>query len=284
MKDFIALYTNYAKPLELLSDEQLGRLMRALFAYKSDNTIPDDLDKATMMAFSFIRKDIDEAEERRKQRSRINRANVNKRWHGRRKNSTHKESVKPTTPVPCKYESKPAVDYNGILSFWNKGIKDAGSAMPLLSKMTASRRRQIDKRLKEYNGDTSVLKKALEMAFKSPYLNGKGEKGWVADFDWIISEAKFAKVLEGRYSLLNKTKAPVVVASIIPDDTNAEPQISPKERQKNNIMAAINAAKRDPHCMQAQVAYQAYKNGMLRQLGIEWAPDPKFINSLKLIV
>ncbi|NLJ37636.1 MAG: hypothetical protein GX432_02615 [Candidatus Atribacteria bacterium] len=44
----------------------------------------------------------------------------------------------------------------------------------------------------------------LRMAGESDFLNGKSEKGWKANFEWIMRPENFIKIMEGNYE--NKTK------------------------------------------------------------------------------
>lgn len=56
-KSFV-MYADYEENFELLSDEELGRLIRAIFGYVNDGLIPE-LAPSAQMAFSFIRKNLD---------------------------------------------------------------------------------------------------------------------------------------------------------------------------------------------------------------------------------
>ena len=56
-KSFV-MYADYEENFDLLSDEELGRLIRAIFGYVNDGLIPS-LSPSTQMAFSFIRKNLD---------------------------------------------------------------------------------------------------------------------------------------------------------------------------------------------------------------------------------
>ena len=40
----------------------------------------------------------------------------------------------------------------------------------------------------------------IQLAGKSDFLNGKNEKRWKADFDFIINPEKFIKIMEGKYN------------------------------------------------------------------------------------
>ena len=72
MKDSFVLYTKYIEHIRLLSVEQRGVLLTAIFAFASSNELPD-MDGMTAMAFSFIRsqleKDFEKYEEICRKRS-----------------------------------------------------------------------------------------------------------------------------------------------------------------------------------------------------------------------
>ena len=44
----------------------------------------------------------------------------------------------------------------------------------------------------------------FEMAEQSEFLKGENNRSWQANFDWLIKDANFAKVLDGNYN--NKTE------------------------------------------------------------------------------
>lgn len=62
-KDSFVLYTEYMEQIELLSMEQRGILLTAIFAYVSDAELPD-MDGITKMAFAFIKSRIDKDTEK----------------------------------------------------------------------------------------------------------------------------------------------------------------------------------------------------------------------------
>lgn len=53
-KSFI-LYCDYLEHVELLSDEEAGKLFKAVLQYAASGDTSESLDSATMMAFSFIK-------------------------------------------------------------------------------------------------------------------------------------------------------------------------------------------------------------------------------------
>lgn len=76
MKSGFVLYTDYLDTIQLLSESQRGILLTALMLYASGQDAPE-MDGMTMMAFSFISKQIDrdseKYEETRKRRSEAGR-------------------------------------------------------------------------------------------------------------------------------------------------------------------------------------------------------------------
>lgn len=76
----------------------------------------------------------------------------------------------------------------------------------------------MNTRLSEYGIEkiTEVLRKAGE----SDFLNGKNDKAWKADFEWILRPQNFVKVMEGKYENKKGGKHDFVppVHIIRPDD------------------------------------------------------------------
>ncbi len=66
-------------------------------------------------------------------------------------------------------------------------------------KLSSSRERAIKARLNSgYTLDD--FKTCFENAEASDFLCGQNDKGWKADFDWLISDTNICKVIEGKYS------------------------------------------------------------------------------------
>lgn len=95
--------------------------------------------------------------------------------------------------VECREESG-RIDYNAIKEYWNSHC----GAMPKIKKVTDTRKNRIRSLLK-HNYTKAELKEAMDKAFKSDFLNGGGDSGWKADFDWVIKPANLQKILEGNY-------------------------------------------------------------------------------------
>lgn len=102
-------------------------------------------------------------------------------------NYKDKESVKAPSPAP-------RFDYQAIKELYNNTCIS-------FSKITAlsdSRKKLIKARAEQYDLDT--IKQVFENAERSDFLKGKNARGWKANFDWLMNDANFAKVLDGNYN------------------------------------------------------------------------------------
>ena len=63
MKNSFVLYNEYKEQFSLLSNEEAGRLIMAIFEYTESGNIPE-LEGMTLMAFSFIKKQLDRDSEK----------------------------------------------------------------------------------------------------------------------------------------------------------------------------------------------------------------------------
>ena len=51
--------------------------------------------------------------------------------------------------------------------------------------------------MREYGND--AIYEAIQKATKSSFLNGGGNRGFCATFDWIFLPTNFPKIIEGNY-------------------------------------------------------------------------------------
>lgn len=63
--------------------------------------------------------------------------------------------------------------------------------------INGKRKQEVTERLKEYNINSFVL--LFQKVEQSLFLCGGGDRGWKADFDWLIGQNNMQKVLEGKY-------------------------------------------------------------------------------------
>ena len=97
--------------------------------------------------------------------------------------------------------------------------------LPKLQKLTDKRKTSINKFLKEFN--VEQFKEICINANVSDFLTGNNDRGWKADFDFIIRPDKAVKILEGQYNNKKRTSM-----SVFKDMWNEE--VSKNEQAGNN--------------------------------------------------
>ena len=88
-------------------------------------------------------------------------------------------------------------DFDEIISFYNQQMK--GKGIQQVAIITSERRQAFDRLVSQTGVNKDTLKQAIKNAAESDFLNGKGPKGWVASFDWMMMPQNFQKVLENNY-------------------------------------------------------------------------------------
>ena len=87
--------------------------------------------------------------------------------------------------------------FDEIIDFFNDQM--TGKIIPQVALKTPERRQALENLMATMGIDKVSVKQAIMNAAASDFLNGKGQKGWVADFDWIMVPQHFQKVLENFY-------------------------------------------------------------------------------------
>ncbi|MCL2406284.1 MAG: replication initiator protein A, partial [Defluviitaleaceae bacterium] len=87
------------------------------------------------------------------------------------------------------------IPYPQILEGYNQ-LCETTNLRPIRS-ITGKRKTHTVARFKEYG--LSGFFNAFDKVAASIFLCGGGDRGWKADFDWLISPANMQKVLEGKY-------------------------------------------------------------------------------------
>lgn len=89
----ILLFTEHRAAIDYLSDEDAGKLIKALFAYVNENKLPD-FNGPMMSLFTVIRTQIDRSHEAYKAKCEKNSANAKKRF------ATHSASATASSGIP----------------------------------------------------------------------------------------------------------------------------------------------------------------------------------------
>ena len=88
-------------------------------------------------------------------------------------------------------------DFDEVVAFFNEQMK--GKKIPQIAVKTPERRQAYTRLIAETQVGIDSVKQAIINAAASDFLNGSGQKGWIADFDWMMVPQHFQKVLENFY-------------------------------------------------------------------------------------
>jgi uncharacterized protein YdaU (DUF1376 family) len=82
-----------------------------------------------------------------------------------------------------------------ILDAWHDRFVPLG--LPAVAKMTALREKQLKARLKDCSLDE--WQRAMDALERSAFCRGENDRGWIADFDFLLQPKSFTGLLEGKY-------------------------------------------------------------------------------------
>ncbi len=97
-------------------------------------------------------------------------------------------------PLPPKGGQQQPVPYRQIVELYHTIC----TSYPKLRAVEGNREKQIAARWKKYK-TLNTFKELFEKAEASDFLKGENDRGWAADFDWLIKPTNMSKVLEGKY-------------------------------------------------------------------------------------
>ena len=210
-KKSIIVYADWQEQFDSLTDEEAGKLIKHFFAYVNDQNPTSD--RLTELMFIPLKKAL--KRDLRKYESYIEKQKSNGKKGGRpktQKTQAFLEKPKKADSVNVNDNVNDNDNDNDILlkkvtkgSELSKGVIDYFNGvcinLPKVIKVTDKRKRLIVSREKEYSKDD--LKKVIDLTAESAFLNGDNDRGWTANFDWMMEKRNFIKILEGNYK--NKT-------------------------------------------------------------------------------
>lgn len=83
-----------------------------------------------------------------------------------------------------------------LVEDWNEFAKPLG--LPLVVVLSDARKKKAASRLKRFP-DVSLWQQAFASIRGSPFCLGDNDRGWKADFDFLLQDKSFAKLIEGSY-------------------------------------------------------------------------------------
>ena len=94
------------------------------------------------------------------------------------------------------------INYEHIKDMYN----DICISFPRLTVLSDKRKQAIKARLKTYS--IEQIKTLFEKAEASDFLKGSNSRDWQANFDWLMKDSNFAKVLDGNYDNKGTSQKP----------------------------------------------------------------------------
>lgn len=85
------------------------------------------------------------------------------------------------------------INYQQIKDLYNETCV----SFPRLTALSDKRKQTIKARLNSYSFEQ--IKEVFKKAEASDFLKGKNNRDWQANFDWLMKDSNFAKVLDGNY-------------------------------------------------------------------------------------
>ena len=221
-KSFI-IYIDISKNLELLSDEEAGKVFKAIVEYVDIGKLPQFGDRSLQVFFNTITDQIDRDREKYEKKCGANRENQQKRWKRIREmeshfntnvydriqsytNVTDNDNVNDTDNdtdndndikkrkskrenIPCGSLSDKFMDW------YNEQIRY--TELPRITKMTAKREAALNDIIDEFG--KQAIASVMTKVSTSDYLCGNTSKRFKANFDWIFRRDNFLKIKEGNY-------------------------------------------------------------------------------------
>lgn len=109
-----------------------------------------------------------------------------------------KKYTPPLTPQSEDLSAKPTakpLTKSEVIEAWQQRMVPQG--FPAIRKITGQRDRQLAARLKDSSLDEWL--EAMAAMERSAFLRGENDRGWRADFDFLLQPKSFTKLLEGAY-------------------------------------------------------------------------------------
>ena len=212
-----------------------------------------------------------------------------------KENKQRKEKAHPQTQKKEKEKKSGDAEtqFSEVLRLFNRLF--LGTQVKPISKMTPDRKKLVAKFISDYSFED--IEPMLRKALNSDLLSGRKDGGCYISFNWLFNPKNYEPLMEGTFdnpsveaSAGKKSQPSSSTPSSPPqpqhEETNEEieARLKRKEERKKELekeqaealrqkyLGWIEAAKKNPDGSMAQMVKDAYKNGTLAKLGIDWTP------------
>lgn len=115
--------------------------------------------------------------------------------HGNSQSHSSNELIESSNEDLSAEPTEKPLTIDEIVEAWNERMVPQGFSA--VRRLTTERRRKIGARLRENTLDD--WQRALGAIERSSFLRGENERGWRADFDFLLQPKSFTKLIEGAY-------------------------------------------------------------------------------------
>lgn len=241
-REYFCAYHSYSDSMRNLSDEECGRLFRALLSYSATGELPDLSDRESI-AFDFMRSQIDRDQEAYEAKCKKSKDSIAKRYERIQTNTNKYERIRTNTDVYERYQGKGEGEGKGEGKGKDKGkgednntrARRAGvfesfseNDQDLLDALIAFRtmRKQIKKPLTE-RGEELICKKLAELTpdhtVMIQILDQSIERGWQGVFP--IKEDP----LPARSQIQQNARGPLIISTPGGDELGMLRRLEEKE-------------------------------------------------------
>lgn len=220
--------------------------------------------------------------------------------HAREREAEILEAGETGDTSPARASETTASDIEAVRLYYNEQLQATGSVMPRAKcKLTGKREAYVRARIKQYGKD--AVREVIEMACRSEFLNGAGDRGFIADLEWLMRPNNFPKVYDGKFNrkgkgaleserLKQETQTRTEMAALL-DEMEQEkqqrrqieaasvtgqqwtPDNNQDAEQRSRYEGMIAIYRQNPKSYSVKPLLIAYQNGTLRKLGIDWQPS-----------
>ena len=294
MKDNFVLHLSFYEAVMMLTDEQAGCLFKALMDFAKNGSVLEASDPIVSFAFRAMSAQINASNKKYADKCEQNRQNILKRYTNTGNSNDCRHELPSNTDVYETYERIPIDreidkidrkkerknniaedkssvsshdDSSEVMRYWNESIKAHMSAIRPLKVMSNKRRAAVRARLHECGGDINQIYRMIDNAVTSDFLNGKNRDSKIFTFDQLFAPSMFGKTLEGNFN--DAPSRPSEVTKLIEDNKVV---VDKEESAKERFIQMIAIYKGNPKSMAVAPLMDAYKNGTLKSLGIDFEP------------
>ena len=208
-KSFL-VYCDISDQIDILSNEDVGKLFRAAINFAKDGVVEKFEDKALALMFMGMKNQIERDAERYQDICDKRRRAAQNRWLETQNKGGQRlsDSANASNCMQMDYDiesdsdiendsgsDNEKVDRIKVMDWYNNQVKPLG--IPTILTMNDKRLSKFLYIRNTYGANTIV--NALNNIKRSSYLTGDGSNKVKLTFDWLFQEENFLKVVEGNY-------------------------------------------------------------------------------------